>query len=216
MTHSEKKILLAIVWVVMLSARSHGQAFCVSTGPEGAERHLVEMECAVDAPLAGDRQPSMLLDPGQSDALTANLESMTFQSKVFQAGPVTLTQGEYRASAAPESASEVVVRLTEKRAFGALSGKSVGVIVVVTTMDGTGTFYELALLIESARGWTNTDTVLLGDRVKVYSVAIERDCVAVAMTTHGPQDPMCCPTLEMIKYFAVRNDRLVTPGGKSD
>jgi hypothetical protein len=140
-----------------------------------------------------------------------DLESMTFQSKVFQAGPVTLAQGEYRASAAPESASEVVVKLTDKRAFGMLNGKSVGAIVVVTTLDGTGTFYELALLIESAQGWTNTDTVLLGDRVKVHSVAIERDRVAVAMTTHGPQDPMCCPTLEIIKHFAVQNDRLVAP-----
>jgi hypothetical protein len=83
--------------------------------------------------------------------------------------------------------------------------------VVVTTLDGTGTFYELALLIESAQGWTNTDTVLLGDRVKVHSVAIERDRVAVAMTTHGPQDPMCCPTLEIIKHFAVQSDRLVAP-----
>ncbi|WP_143083261.1 hypothetical protein [Nitrosomonas communis] len=148
----------------------------------------------------------------QVDVSAANLESITFKSKVYQIGPVTLTQGEFRASAAPDTVSEVVVKLTDKRVFGVVNGKMVGAVVATTTLGGSGTFYELALLIESVesvQGWTNTDTVLLGDRVKVHSLAIERDHITVVMTTHGPQEPMCCPTLTVIKHFAVQGDRLV-------
>lgn len=56
----------------------------------------------------------------QSDVPTTNPGSMTFHSKVLQASPVILTHGEYRAFAEVDSASEVVVRLTDKRAYGML------------------------------------------------------------------------------------------------
>lgn len=151
----------------------------------------------------------------QSDVPTANPESMIFHSKVFQNGPVILTHGEYRASVAVDSASEVVVRLTDMRTYGVLGDKSVGAVVVVTTLGGSGTFYELALLIGNTQGWINTDTVLLSDRAKVHAVGIEDDYIVVAMTTHGPQDPMCCPTLEVMKHFAIQNDQLAEVSEKT-
>lgn len=82
----------------------------------------------------------------------ANLESLTFHSKVLASGPVNLARGAYRAPAAPGSASEMTARLTDKRAFGVLSGRSVGAVIVATSMGGTGTFYELALLAKGRRG----------------------------------------------------------------
>ena len=145
----------------------------------------------------------------EGNVTSADLESITFHSKVFQASPVTFAHGEFRLLAVPQSASEVVVKLTDERAFGTLHGKSAAAIVMVTTLGGTGTFFELALLIASVQGWINTDTVLLGDRVQVRTVTIEDDHIAVAMMTHGPQDPLCCPTMEVMKRFAVKNDRLI-------
>ena len=138
-----------------------------------------------------------------------DLDSLTIRSKVYTKSLVTLAHGEYRAAATPDSASEVVVKLTDKRAFGIWNGKLSGAVVVVTTMGGTGTFYELALLNESTQGWANIDMVLLGDRARVHSLAIERDHITIVMTTHSLQDPMCCPTLTVIKCFAVQGDRLV-------
>lgn len=138
-----------------------------------------------------------------------DLDSLTIHSTVYKTSPVTLTRGEFHKPAAPDSASDVIMKLTDKRAFGTLGGESVGAVVVVTTLDGTGTFYELALLIHSAQGWMNTDTVLLGDRVQVHSVAMENDHIAVVMTTHAPQDPMCCPTLKIMKRFALQDKRLL-------
>ncbi len=145
--------------------------------------------------------------------------SMTYFSPRFPSGKVTLAHGEFRGPAAPGSASEVVVKVTGKAVFGAVHGRSTGAVVLVSSSGGTGSFYELALLARGAKGWENTDTALLGDRVKVHAVAIENDHVIVDMTTHGPHDPLCCPTLEVKKRFAVRDDRLVpaiekTPHGQ--
>jgi len=144
-----------------------------------------------------------------ANAPAADLEALTFHSKVYKDSPVKLTHGEYRAPAAPGSASEVMIELGNKRAFGTLNGREAGVVVVTTSLGGTGTFYELALLSRQGDGWSNTDTAQLGDRVRVRAVAIENNQIVVAMTTHGPKDPMCCPTLEVQKRWSVRDGRLL-------
>jgi len=148
------------------------------------------------------------------EVASVDLESMTFLSTWVPSGKVTLSNGEYREPAAPGSASEIVVRLSDKKAFGMIAGKEAGAAVLVTSTAGTGTFFDLALVMKEAAGWVNTDSVPLGDRVKVHSVEIENNEIVVAMTTHGPDDPMCCPTLEVKKRFSVRGNRLVSPAGE--
>ena len=146
---------------------------------------------------------------GTAEAVPTDPGSMTYRSKVLPSGTVTLSHGEYREPAAPGSASEHIAMLMDKRAFGSIQGSEIGAVVLVISLGGSGTFSELALLSHGAKGWENTDTVLLGDRVKVHGVGIESDHVVVRMTTHGPQDPLCCPTLEVTKRFEVRENRFV-------
>jgi len=141
-----------------------------------------------------------------------DLESMAFLSSWFPSGRVTLSHGEYREPAAPGSASNIIVRLSDKGVFGLIQGKETGAVVLVTSTGGTGTFYDLALLSKEAEGWVNTDTFFLGDRVQVHSVEVENNDIVIAMTTHGSVDPMCCPTLEVKKRFAVQGNRLVISG----
>lgn len=150
---------------------------------------------------------------GCASTAPANLEALTLRSKVYTAAPVTLTRGEFRAPAAAGSASAVTVKLSDKRAFGTLDGKQAGAVIVTTSLGGTGTFYELALLGQADKGWVNTDTVLLGDRVNLHSIAIKNGQIAVAMTTHGPNDPMCCPTVMVTKHWSVQDGRLVALSG---
>jgi hypothetical protein len=35
---------------------------------------------------------------------------------------------------------------------------------------------------------------LLGDRIQINALSIENNKIVVDMITHGPEDPMCCPT----------------------
>jgi heat shock protein HslJ len=138
-----------------------------------------------------------------------DLESMTFLSSRFPSGKVTLSRGEYREKAAPGSAAEKVVRLSNKRVFGLINGKETGAVVLITETGGSGTFFDLALLEKDAAGWVNTDVVKLGDRVEVHAIGMDGDTIVVRLKTHGPEEPMCCPTYEVTKRFVVQENRLV-------
>jgi len=137
------------------------------------------------------------------------LDALTVQSKVYGEKPVILIHGEYRAPAAPGASSEIIIKLTDKRAFGTLNGKDVGVVIFTTSTGGSGTFYELALLSRNKDGWINTDVVLLGDREKVEAIALVADRIDIQMLVHGPKDPQCCPTQKVTKRFAIQGERLV-------
>ena len=147
-----------------------------------------------------------------SAPVSADPAAMTYRSSWLESGQVTLAQGVYRAPAAPGSAAELVVRLTDRQAFGTLDGKDAGAVVLVTQAGGTGTFYDLALLTPEANGWVNHEVVPLGDRVDIHALAIRDNQVVVDMTTQGPQDPMCCPTLRVQRRFAVHDGQLVAAG----
>jgi heat shock protein HslJ len=149
------------------------------------------------------------------DNEAVDLESMTFLSTWFPSGKVSLSKGEYREPAAPGSAAETVVKLSDKQVFGTLNGKETGAVIIITDPGGSGTFIALALLVKEDKGWVNSDIVLLGDRVKVHSLAIENNEIVLEMTTHAPNDPMCCPTVETEKRFAVEGNRLVPAAEKS-
>ena len=153
------------------------------------------------------------------DEAAPDLESLTYLSTWFPSGRVKLSHGEFRESAAPGSASEVVVKLGEQRAFGVVHGEETGAVILLTQAGGTGTFYDLGLLSKGMEGWVNTDMVLLGDRVRVLSIEIRDDTIDLIMITHGQGDPICCPTLQVTKRFAVQGNRLVlvdkrTPEGQ--
>lgn len=148
---------------------------------------------------------------GHHDVSSAVVDpaAMTYRSTWLSSGEVTLTQGVYRAPAAPGSAAELVVRLSDQQAFGTVDGKAVGAVILITQSGGTGSFYDVALLVQAADGWVNRDVISLGDRVAVHELAIRDSQVIVTMAAHGPHDPLCCPTLRLEKRFAVQADRLV-------
>jgi len=149
-----------------------------------------------------------------------NFDKMVFLSGWTKAGKVQLVNGEYREQAAPGSATETVVKLTHHIAFGKLDGKDAAAVILITDPGGSGTFYDLALLVKDPQGWINRDIAFLGDRVKIHSLAIKNNEIVVDMTTQGPGDPICCPTRQAVHQFVLRDNRLVKMGeevrGKAD
>ncbi len=141
-----------------------------------------------------------------------DLDQVTFLSAWTQTGTVQLTGGEYREPAAPDSAAELVIQTTGKIAYGRLNGKPAAAVVLVTNAGGSGTFFDLALLRMRSGMWINTDVAELGDRVQLHAVVIEDNAIQVELTAHGPEDPMCCPTLRQKRFFTVTDERLVPAG----
>jgi heat shock protein HslJ len=82
-------------------------------------------------------------------------------------------------------------------------------MVVVTDPGGSGSFYDLALLVKKEQRWVNQDVAFLGDRIAIHSLAVLNDGILINMMNHGPGDAMCCPTRQVIQRFVLKDDRLI-------
>ena len=149
-----------------------------------------------------------------------NFDRIVFLSSWTKSGKVQLVSGEYREPAAPGSATETVVKLAENIARGKVDGKEAAAGILVTNPGGSGTFYDLALLVKEPQGWINKDIAFLCDRVKIHSLAVTDNEIVVDMTTQGPGDAMCCPTLHVVQRFVLRENQLIKANeetrGKAD
>lgn len=167
-----------------------------------------------------------MVEPGGSLS-EESLKNMTYQSSVTESGEVTLVDGEFRAPAAPGSASEIVVTLTGPVAYGQLAdGQEAAAVILASSGGGSGTFIDLALVVDQDGQPVNIATTMLGDRVQVNSVAFQDGQIVVDMITQGPDDPMCCPTQQVLQTYALEGDSLtlvstevlgtVAPGDEGD
>jgi heat shock protein HslJ len=152
------------------------------------------------------KQLSAKLDP----MMLANIE---YKSQFTQSGMAPLTDGEYREQAAPGSATETVVTITEHIAHGQLNGQDAAAVILVADPGGSGTFYDLAVVVEQDGAPVNVATTLLGDRVQIKALSIAGNEIIVEVVTHGPEDPMCCPTQDAVQTYALEGQELVKTSG---
>jgi uncharacterized membrane protein/heat shock protein HslJ len=154
-------------------------------------------------------------DSGPSKALTIEaLMNAEYQSEFSVDQRVRLTNGMYKGKIVPGSATELVVLLSNEVAFGDLNsdGADDAAVILITDPGGSGTFHHLGVVINQEGSPKHLASQLLGDRIKVKSLSIRSGAIAVEMTTHGPNDPMCCPTGRVTRNYALRESKLVTAG----
>ncbi len=145
----------------------------------------------------------------EDPALVQALRSAGYKSEWSKSGTVQLADGEYREQAAPGSATETVVTLTDQIAVGELNGQPAAAVILLTDPGGSGTFYDLAVVVEREGELVNVATAALGDRVQIGSLSIENGQIIVEMVTHGQDDPMCCPTKQVVQTYDLQGDQLV-------
>ncbi|MCB8984580.1 MAG: META domain-containing protein [Ardenticatenaceae bacterium] len=167
---------------------------------------------------AGQAMPAVASSGTAGDDRLAALANATYQVDVVPSGSVTLSGGEFSQPAAPGSASNVTVSLTDNVALGQVNGQPAAAAVLVASGGGSGSFYELALVTFADGQPQNVATAFLGDRVQVNSVTIGADgVISVDMVVQGPDDPMCCPTQAVMNTYELQNGQLVqtssTPQG---
>ena len=88
-------------------------------------------------------------------------------------------------------------------------GKDDAAVIIVSNFGGSGVFVELVVMINDNGNPLYLDSEILGDRVIINSIAIESSEIILALIVLGPDDPMCCPTLEKIVRYKVSGNRLV-------
>jgi hypothetical protein len=138
------------------------------------------------------------------------LSNATYTSEFTQNGTVTLTDGEYSEPAAPGSATETkVMLLPDYTTYGQLNGQDAAAVVLVTDPGGSGTFYSLHLMVSQDGEPVEVASTSLGDRIQINSMAIEDNQIVIDMVQAGPDDPMCCPSQQVVKTYELQGDQLV-------
>ena len=122
-----------------------------------------------------------------------------------------LTEGTYREKFAPDSSTEILITLSDYCVFGDFNGDGAvdAAGILISRPGGSGTFYDLALLLNEKGTPRHVDTVSLGDRIQVKSLTLEDGAIRLTMVVHGPKDPVCCPTLAVTWSFKVEKEKLV-------
>jgi putative lipoprotein len=139
------------------------------------------------------------------------LKNAEYQSEFAINGSVRLSNGIYKGKIVPGSASELIVRLGDQIAFGDLNrdGAEDAVVVLITDPGGSGVFRHLGVVINEKGSPQHVASQRLGDRVRVKSLSVRSGEIIVQMMTHGPMDPMCCPTLQVTQNYILQEDKLV-------
>ena len=73
---------------------------------------------------------------------------------------------------------------------------------------GSGTFFYLSIVVEGDGEPVNTATILLGDRVQINSLDVADGSIVVDMISHGPDDPLCCPTQHVVQTYELQGEEL--------
>jgi hypothetical protein len=102
------------------------------------------------------------------------------------------------------------IRVTDVMAFGDIDGDGVNeaAVIVSENYGGTGVFVFLALYVEQAGQPLFLTSVFIDDRPVVSELRFETDEIFLSSTTHGAEDPFCCPTLHNERHYRLINNQL--------
>ncbi len=127
--------------------------------------------------------------------------------------PVMLTDGRFEGTAFVSGGASrpTVVLLDAPRAAGDLNGDGVAeqAVVLAASSGGSGTFVYLAVLERNGEAIANLATEYIGDRVRVTELRIESGALSAQMLAHGPGDPSCCPSEQIVRHWQLGDGGLV-------
>lgn len=158
--------------------------------------------------------PSRGEKPPVPDITLEQLRNAEYPSEWTRSGKALLADGQYRESAAPGAATEVVVKATPYYAIGDLDGDGSADAVIILESDpgGSGVFFDLVPVLNQRGQPRVLAPMSLGDRVEVSGVTLKEGQVEVRLLKHGPDDPQCCPSLDVTLRYRLGPNGFINEG----
>lgn len=124
------------------------------------------------------------------------LGNLSYPSELGPHGHVQLKSGVFEAQESDDATAHLVVRLTDHIAEGDLNGdgRSDAAVILESDSGGSGSFMDLAAVLNMPNGPEPVAVIDLGDRTEIRKMAYADGKVQIELIGHGPDDPVCCPT----------------------
>jgi heat shock protein HslJ len=174
---------------------------------------LIEPGWTLCIPSGEDMAKLMAMSTGTAPTGLAPIDLMNAAYQGIYAESVTLTDGKYEGEpfVAGGASRPTVTFIENPIGYGDVTGdgQADAAVLLAENSGGSGTFVYLAVVVNQAGRPVNVATTLLGDRAQVNSIKIADNQIVVDMVQAGPDDPMCCPSQQVTKTFALQGDQLV-------
>jgi hypothetical protein len=120
----------------------------------------------------------------------------------------TLVNGTYQNGTDTSSPDYYQATMSDKVAFGDLNGDGVGdaAVSIGINTGGTGVFEYLVALVSENGLPVEAGYYFVDDRARLDALSIADQKIAADAMVHGPNDPMCCPTLPVEATFELSLD----------
>ena len=124
---------------------------------------------------------------------------------------IQLIDGYYKEVILGTASGLEVTIYKDKVAFGDLNSdeKEDVAVVLRSTGGGSGSFREIAVMINQNGSPVYLTSAELGDRVVINSIEIQSGEILLDMLVHSLEDGLCCPSIPTIKRFKLAEDKLV-------
>jgi len=108
-----------------------------------------------------------------------------------------LVNGTYQSGTDTTAPDYYQVTMSDKVAFGDLNGDGVAdaAVTIGINMGGSGVFEYVVAFVSNNGQPVQAGYYFVDDRAKLDALTIKDEKIVADAVVHGPNDPMCCPTI---------------------
>jgi hypothetical protein len=122
---------------------------------------------------------------------------------------VQLTDGKFQ-QGTPGGADSISVAVSDFMAVGDLNSDGTDEVAALVSENygGTGVFVFLAVYANENGTLTFQNSTMVDDRPQLKALSIENGEIFLEAVIHGPDEPMCCPTLRTTRHYRFADNQL--------
>ena len=139
------------------------------------------------------------------------LGNLTYDLPAAPGGKVKLVNGAYSAPIAEGSATKFEVQLAPIAMMGDMTGGGLpdAAVVLISKSGGSGTFYDLTVVLNINGALKPVRPVHLGDRIAVRAISIDKQALKVVIDTQSSSAAMTTLDLRSTRTYVIENEKLV-------